>query len=150
MNSDHTADLQTQAVAHILATCRTVAVVGLSPKAHRDSFRVSQYMQVQGWRVVPVNPVVAASGERILGERVYATLTEAAGAESIGLVNVFRNSADVPPIVDEAIALKLPALWLQLGVKHDGAVAKARAAGMHVVQDRCLMVDHARSASQQG
>jgi predicted CoA-binding protein len=138
MNSDHTADLQTQAVAHILATCRTVAVVGLSPKAHRDSFRVSQYMQAQGWRLVPVNPVVAASGERILGERVYAT------------VNVFRNSADVPPIVDEAIALKLPALWLQLGVKHDGAVAKARTAGMHVVQDRCLMVEHARSASQRG
>lgn len=150
MNSDNTANLETQAVAHILATCRTVAVVGLSPKAHRDSFRVSQYMQAQGWRVVPVNPVVAASGERILGEKVYANLTEAARSEAIDLVNVFRNSADVPPIVDEAITLKLPAIWLQLGVRHDAAVAKARAAGLQVVQDRCLMVDHARSSSQRG
>lgn len=150
MTSDNTANLETKAIAHILATCRTVAVVGLSPKTHRDSFRVSQYMQAQGWRVVPVNPVVAASGERILGEKVYATLTEAAGAESIDLVNVFRNSADVPPIVDEAITLKLPALWLQLGVRHDAALAKAQAVGMYVVQDRCLMVDHARSASQRG
>ncbi len=146
----NTANPEMQTVAHILANCRTVAVVGLSPKTHRDSFRVSQYMQAQGWRVVPVNPVVAASGERILGEKVYATLTAAAGAEAIDLVNVFRNSADVPPIVDEAIALKLPALWLQLGVQHDDALAKARAAGIHAVQDRCLMVDHARSASQRG
>lgn len=150
MTSDNTAPLEPQTVAHILTTCRTVAVVGLSPKMHRDSFHVSQYMQAQGWRVVPVNPVVAASGERILGEKVYATLTEAACSEPIDLVDVFRNSADVPPIVDEAMALKLPALWLQLGVRHDAAVAKARAAGMHVVQDRCLMVDHARSASQRG
>ena len=138
-------DMQT--VAHILKTCRTVAVVGLSPKPHRDSYRVSQYMQAQGWRVVPVNPVAAASGERILGEVVYATLTDAAQAEKIDLVNVFRNSADVPPIVDETIALKLPALWLQLGVQHDAAVAKARAAGLEVVQDRCLMVDHRRHAA---
>jgi hypothetical protein len=150
MNPDHTTNLQTQAAAHILATCRTVAVVGLSPKAHRDSFRVSQYMQTQGWRVVPVNPVVAASGERILGEKVYATLADAAQAEAIDLVNVFRNSDDVPPIVDEAVRLKLPAIWLQLGVHHDAAVAKARAAGMQAVQDRCLMVEHARSASQRG
>lgn len=150
MNSDNIANLEAQAVAHILATCRTVAVVGLSPKTHRDSYRVSQYMQAQGWRVVPVNPVVAASGARILGEKAYATLTEAVRSEAIDLVNVFRNSADVPPIVDEAIVLKLPALWLQLGVRHDAAVAKARTAGMHVVQDRCLMVDHARSASQRG
>lgn len=141
---------QTQTVLHILSTCRTVAVVGLSPKAHRDSFRVAQYMQAHGWRVLPVNPVAKSRGERILGEVVYATLTEAAHAEKIHLVNVFRNSGDVPPVVDEAIALKLPALWLQLGVRHDVAVAKARAAGMEVVQDRCLMVDYARSASQRG
>jgi hypothetical protein len=141
---------ETQALAHILATCRTVAVVGLSPKSHRDSYRVSQYMQSQGWRVVPVNPVAAASGERILGEMVYATLSDAAQAEKIDLVNVFRNSIEVPPIVEEAVRLKLPALWLQLGVRHDAAVAKARAAGLQVVQDRCLMVEHARGASQRG
>lgn len=133
-------------IQQILANCRTVAVVGLSPKPHRDSFRVAQYMQAQGWRIVPVNPVVAQSGEKILGEVVYATLTDAAQTEKIDLVDVFRNSDDVPPVVDEAIALRLPALWLQLGVRHDAALAKAQAAGMQVVQDRCLKVEHARQS----
>ena len=131
------------AIAHILATCRTVAVVGLSPKPHRASFDVSRYMQAQGWRVVPINPVAAASGTRILGEKVYATLTEAAQHETIDLVNVFRNAEDVPPVVDEAIALGMPALWLQLGINHEAAAAQARAAGLHVVQNKCLKVEHA-------
>jgi predicted CoA-binding protein len=130
-------------MSRILATCRTVAVVGLSPKPERDSFRVSRYMQVHGWRVVPVNPVVAAGGARILGEVVYATLTEAAQAEKIDLVDVFRNSEDVPPVVAEAIGLGLPAVWLQLGISNDAAIKRARAAGMLAVQNRCLMVDHA-------
>lgn len=147
-DKDNAAD--SLAASHILATCRTVAVVGLSPKPHRDSYHVASYMQAQGWRIVPVNPVVAASGERILGEVVYASLTEAAGHQTIDLVDVFRNSLDVPPIVDEAIVLKLPALWLQLGVRHDEAVAKARAAGLQVVQDQCLLVAHQRQARQQG
>ena len=131
------------AIAHILSTCRTVAVVGLSPKPHRASFDVSRYMQAQGWRVVPINPVAAASGTRILSEKVYATLTEAAQHETIDLVNVFRNAEDVPPIVDEAIALGMPALWLQLGISHEAAAAQARAAGLHVVQNKCLKVEHA-------
>jgi hypothetical protein len=130
------------AIAHILSTCRTVAVVGLSPKPHRASFDVSRYMQAQGWRVVPINPVAAASGTRILGEKVYATLTEAAQHETLDLVNVFRNAEDVPPVVDEAIALGVPALWLQLGITHEAAAAKARAAGLHVVQNKCLKVEH--------
>ena len=131
-------------ITRILATCRTLAVVGLSPKPERDSCRVSRYMQAQGWRVIPINPVVASKGARILGELVYATLTEAAQAEKIDLVNVFRNSDDVPPVVDEAIALRLPALWLQLGISNDAAIARATAAGMLAVQNRCLMVDHSR------
>jgi len=131
------------AIAHILSTCRTVAVVGLSPKPHRASFDVSRYMQAQGWRVVPINPVAAASGTLILGEKVYATLTEAAQHETLDLVNVFRNAEDVPPVVDEAIALGAPALWLQLGISHEAAAAKARAAGLHVVQNKCLKVEHA-------
>ena len=131
------------AIAHILSTCRTVAVVGLSPKPHRASFDVSRYMQAQGWRVVPINPVAAASGTLILGEKVYATLTEAAQHETLDLVNVFRNAEDVPPVVDEAIALGTPALWLQLGISHEAAAAKARAAGLHVVQNKCLKVEHA-------
>ena len=134
------------AIAHILSTCRTVAVVGLSPKPHRASFDVSRYMQAQGWRVVPINPVAAASGTLILGEKVYATLTEAAQHEAIDLVNVFRNAEDVPPVVDEAIGLGMPALWLQLGISHEAAAAKARAAGLHVVQNKCLKVEHALHA----
>ena len=134
------------AIAHILSTCRTVAVVGLSPKPQRASFDVSRYMQAQGWRVVPINPVAAASGTLILGEKVYATLTEATQHEAIDLVNVFRNAEDVPPVVDEAIGLGMPALWLQLGISHEAAAAKARAAGLHVVQNKCLKVEHALHA----
>jgi predicted CoA-binding protein len=132
-------------ITRILATCRTVAVVGLSPKPERDSFRVSQYMQAHGWRVIPVNPVVAGGGARILGELVYASLTEAAQAQTIDLVDVFRNSHDAPPVVDEAVALGLPAVWLQLGVSNDQAIARAKAAGMLAVQNRCLEMEHARS-----
>lgn len=130
----------------LLAQPRTVAVVGLSPKSHRDSFRVAQYMQAQGWRIVPINP----NATEILGEKAYATLSEAAGEHRIDLVDVFRNSADVPPVVDEAIAIGAPAVWLQLGVAHEAATAKARAAGLLVVEDRCLMVDHRRQAAKRG
>ena len=129
---------------HILATCRTVAVVGLSPQPHRASFDVARVMQAQGWRIIPVNPVAAASGSPILGEKVYATLTDAAKHEKIDLVNVFRNAEDVPPVVAEAIAMGAPALWLQLGIRHDAAAAQARAAGLAVVQDKCLKVEWAR------
>jgi len=135
-----------QAVAHILTHCRTVAVVGLSPKAHRDSYHVAEYMQAHGWRIVPINPVAAASGTPILGERVYATLAQAAEHEQIDLVDVFRNSDDVPPVVDEAMAIHAPAVWLQLGVRNDAALDKARQAGMLAVQDLCLKVEHARAA----
>lgn len=133
-------------IAHILKHSRTVAVVGLSPKPQRDSYEVAQYMQRQGWRIIPINPVAAASGQPILGERVYATLAEAAGAHPIDLVDVFRNSDDVPPVVEEAIAIGAPAVWLQLGIVNDAAMAKARAAGLRAVQDRCLLVEHRRHA----
>jgi predicted CoA-binding protein len=134
---------QTETIRHILATCRTVAVVGLSPKPHRASFDVSRYMQAHGWRIIPVNPVAAASGAPILGEEVYATLSEAAQHEKIDLVNVFRHSEDVPPVAAEAIAIGAPALWLQLGIENDEAARAAEAAGVRVVQNKCLMVEHA-------
>ena len=126
---------------HILTHCRTVAVVGLSPKTHRASFEVSQYMQAQGWRIVPINP----NASSILGEICYPSLTEAARHHRIELVNVFRNSEDVPPVVDEAIAIGAQAVWLQMGVVHDVAAEKARAAGLRVVQNKCLMVEHRKS-----
>ena len=127
-------------IADLVSRPRTVAVVGLSPKPHRESFKVAQYMQRQGWRIVPINP----NASEILGEKVYTSLTEAAAVEKIELVNVFRNSDDVPPVVDEAIAIGAPALWLQLGIRHDAALAHAQAAGLQCVQNKCLLVEHAR------
>ncbi len=129
-------------IAWVLAHCRAVAVVGLSPKPHRDSHQVARYMQAQGWRIVPVNPV--AAGTSILGETVYPSLTEAARHERIELVNCFRNSADIPPLVDEAIAIGAQAVWMQLGMAHEAAAARARQAGLRVVQNRCLKIDHAQ------
>ena len=131
---------QEAAISSILENCRTVAVVGLSPKPDRDSFRVSRYMQAHGWRIVPVNP----NAVEVLGEKAYATLSDAAAHARIDLVNVFRNSADVPPVVDEAIAIGAQAVWLQVGISHQAASSKAHAAGLQVVQDKCLMVEHAR------
>lgn len=139
-----TPETEAQTIRQILATARTIAVVGLSPKPWRESFDVSRAMQAAGWRIVPINPVAAAKGECILGERVYASLTEAASEHAIDLVNVFRNSEDVPPVADEAIAIGAPALWLQMGIRHDMAAAKARAAGLQVVQDRCIKTERAR------
>jgi predicted CoA-binding protein len=125
-------------MADILTRYRTVAVVGLSPKAHRESFGVAQYMQAHGWRIIPINP----NASEILGETAYSSLTEAAQHHTIELVNVFRNSDDVPPVVDEAIAVGAKAVWLQLGIQHELAAQKARDAGLQVVQNKCLMVEY--------
>ena len=138
----NTAPTEAQTIAQLVSKPLTVAVVGLSPKPHRDSFGVAQYMQAHGWRIVPINP----NASEILGEKAYPTLTEAAQHVRIDLVNVFRNSDDVPPVVDEAIAIGAPALWLQLGITHEVAAAQARAAGLLVVQNKCLKVEHARHA----
>ena len=132
----------TDTVRAILARPGTIAVVGLSPKTHRASYEVSAYMQQQGWRIIPVNP--QAKVPEILGEKVYATLTEAAAHTHIDLVDVFRNSEDVPPIADEAVAIGAKALWLQLGITNDAACDKAHAAGLQVVQNKCLLVEHRR------
>ena len=127
---------------YILNHCRSIAVVGLSPKPHRASFDVARYMQAAGYRIIPVNPVLAAAGEQVLDEKAYASLIEAAQHEQIDLVNCFRNSEDIPPIVDEAIAIGAKAVWMQLGITNPQAAAKAEAAGLLVVQDHCLKIDH--------
>jgi predicted CoA-binding protein len=134
---------EAETIRQILRTCRTVAVVGLSPSPDRASFDVARYMQAHGWRIIPVNPVVAASGASILGEHVYATLADAAQHEKIDLVNVFRKADDVPPVAQQAIAIGAQALWLQLGIENAEAAAAAQAAGLQVVQNKCLMVEHA-------
>ena len=123
---------------HILNHCRTIAVVGLSPKPHRASFDVARYMQANGYRIIPVNPNAA----EVLGEKAYSTLAEAAKHEKIDLVNCFRNSEDIPPVVDDAIAIGAKAVWMQLGIANAQAAAKAEAAGLLVVQDHCIKIDH--------
>lgn len=129
----------------ILGSCRTIAVVGLSPQWHRPSFFAAKYMQAHGYRIVPVNPAAT----EILGQRAWPSVTEAAQALAaegarIDMVDCFRRSEDIPPIADEAIAIGAKCLWLQLGVVNDAAAAKARAAGVDVVVDRCVKIEHAR------
>jgi hypothetical protein len=126
------------AICQSLADCKTIAVVGLSPKPHRDSFRVAKYMQDHGFRIVPINP----NAPEVLGEKAYASLTEAAMHERIDMVNCFRNSEDIPPIAAEAIAIGAKSLWLQIGVVNHAAAKQATDAGLVVVQDLCLMVEH--------
>ena len=125
----------------ILATCRTLAVVGLSPQWHRPSFFAAKYMQEHGYRIVPINP----AAPEILGQRSYPSVTAAVAAgEKIDMVDCFRKSADIPPLADEAIAVGAKCLWMQIGVVHEEAAAKARAAGLDVVMDRCVKIEHAR------
>ena len=125
-------------IPYILNNYRTIAVVGLSPQPHRASFDVSRYMQAAGYRIIPVNP----NATEVLGEKAYPTLQEAARHEKIDVVNCFRNSEDIPPIVEDAIAIGAKAVWMQLGVSNAPAAATAEAAGLLVVQDKCLKIDH--------
>lgn len=125
-------------VSWVLSHCQTIAVVGLSPKPHRASFDVAQYMQSRGYRIIPINP----NASEVLGEKAYPSLTEAAQHERIDLVNCFRNSEDIAPIVDEALSIGALALWLQMGIRDDPSVHKAAQAGMVALQDRCLKIDH--------
>jgi uncharacterized protein len=124
----------------ILARARTIAVVGLSDKPDRDSNEIARYLLSQGYHVVPVNPMLS----EVLGAKSYPTLAAIPATEKIDVVDVFRRSEQVPPIVDEAIARHDPVVWMQLGVEHGAAAAKARAAGITVLENRCIMVDHRR------
>jgi predicted CoA-binding protein len=123
-------------ITELLKSAKTIAVVGLSDRPNRTSYGVSQYMQSQGYRIIPVNPAITGS----LGEKAYASLSVV--PEKIDIVNVFRRSEFVPEIVEEAIQLKVPAIWMQEGVEHEEAAKKARAAGILVVMDRCILKEH--------
>jgi predicted CoA-binding protein len=125
---------------HILATCRTIAVVGLSPQWHRPSYFAAKYMQAHGYRIVPVNP----GATEILGERCYPSLTKAAKDHRIDMVDCFRRTEDIPPIAAEAIAIGAKCLWQQIGVTNQAAFDMARAAGLDAVMDRCVKIEHAR------
>jgi uncharacterized protein len=122
----------------LLQRVKTIAVVGLSPKPDRPSFGVSQTMQRFGYRIVPVRPALT----EVLGEKAYAKLADI--PFPVDLVNVFRESAAIPGIVDEVLAIGAPAIWIQEGIYHDQAAEKARAAGLTVVMDRCIYKDYVR------
>jgi predicted CoA-binding protein len=128
----------TDDVRTLLTETRTWAVVGCSPDPRRDSHRIAALLQREGYRVIPVNPHV--QGE-LLGERCYPSLTEIPGAEGVEVVDVFRRSAEAGPHVDEAIAIGARGVWLQLGVIDEAAAARARAAGVRVVMDRCPAIE---------
>ena len=121
----------------ILRSARTIAVIGLSANPRRPSHGVARYLQHAGYRIIPVNPNVA----EVLGERAYATLSELPGP--VDVVEVFRRSEFAGAIVDEAIAIKAAAVWLQDGVVDKAAAERARAAGLDVVMDDCMMRRHA-------
>jgi len=122
----------------ILSSCRVIAVVGLSADWFRPSNFAAKYMQQHGYRVIPVNPRYP----EILGERCYGSLREIPG--KVDLVDVFRKTEDVLPIAEDAIAIGAKVLWQQIGVKNMAAVAKAEAAGLECVIDRCVKIEHAR------
>jgi uncharacterized protein len=123
-------------IGDLLNKAKTIAVVGLSNKPLRPSQGVALYMQQQGYRIIPVNPNL----QSVLGERAYPSLKEV--PEKIDIVNIFRRPEFVPEIVDQAITLKVPAVWMQEEVIHEQAAAKARQAGIFVVMDRCILKEH--------
>lgn len=126
----------------LLERIRTIAMVGASPDRGRASFGIMRYLQRAGFRVIPVNPEHV--GESVHGEPFRASLRDI--EETVDLVNVFRRSDAVEEVVDDAIAARAPALWLQLGVRNDAACARAAAAGIDVVQNRCISVEHMKMA----
>lgn len=135
-------DIQT--LRRVLRETRTIAVVGLSANASRPSHAVAKYMQEQGYRIIPVNPHYP----EILGEKSYPDLASIPG--NVDMVNVFRKPAEVLPIAEQAIAIGARTLWLQVGVIDEQARRKAEAAGLTVVMDRCLEVEHAHLLGSTG
>lgn len=124
-------------IRKILDETRTIAVVGLSSRPARAGYYVPAYLQEQGYRIIPVNPYLESE---VLGEKPYPDL--ASIAEPVDLVLLFRKSEAVPPFVEEAIRIGAKAVWMQLGIAHPEAAARARAAGLDVVMDRCMLVEH--------
>lgn len=121
----------------ILRESTVIAVVGLSDRPDRPSHGVARYMQEHGYRIIPVNPKLTGP---VLGEQPYARLEDV--PERVDVVDIFRRAVDVPPVVDGAIRIGASAVWMQLGISHGEAAAKAEAAGMRVVMDKCMAVEH--------
>lgn len=128
--------LESDPIRELLQRSKTIAVVGLSDSPMRPSHGVSAYMQSRGYKIIPVNPTIAET----LGEKSYASLKEV--PQTIDIINIFRRPEYVEEIVDRAIELKVPAVWMQEGVIHQTAAKKAEKAGIFVVMDRCILKEH--------
>ena len=122
----------------ILMRYRVIAVVGLSAQWHRPSYFAAKYLQEHGYRVIPVNPTY----DTILGEKCYKRLSDV--PDRVDVVDCFRKSSEIPAIADEAIAIGAKVLWMQLGVENAEARAKAEAAGLEVIENRCMKIEHGR------
>jgi uncharacterized protein len=134
-------------IAQLLATSKTIAIVGLSPSPGRPSHGVAAYLQSHGYRVIPVNP--NSAGSQILGEHCYATLADAATALAkeeieIDIVDCFRKAEGISPIARDAVEIGAKCLWMQLGIVNDDAATMATAGGLQVVMDHCLEIEHSR------
>jgi|SRR5579859_1637927 len=123
-------------IADILRKCKTIAVVGLSSNPMRPSHEVTEYMQRAGYRIIPVNP----NEMEVLGEKSYARLEDV--PEKVDVVNIFRRPEEVPPVVESAIRVGAKVAWMQLGIESDEAAARGRAAGLAVVEDACILIEH--------
>jgi uncharacterized protein len=131
-------------ILEILEKYKTIAVVGLSSNPARASYEVTKYMQTAGYKIVPVNP----NETEVLGQKSYLRLEDV--PEKIEIVNVFRRAEDVPPVVEGAIQIGAKVVWMQLGIANAAAAERARAAGLMVVEDACVLVEHRRRVKQLG
>ncbi len=132
--------MKDEQIKDILHNLKTIAVVGISPKEDRPSYVVASYLKSKGYRIIPVRP----DGDEILGEKVYHSLSEIPKEIKVEVVDIFRRSEDVPPVVEEAIQSGAKAIWMQEGVIHKEAAEIAEKAGLKVVMDRCMKKDHQR------
>ncbi|WP_066637074.1 CoA-binding protein [Desulfolucanica intricata] len=125
-------------IRDLLHQSKNIAIVGLSNKPDRDSYMVGNYLKNHGYKIFPVNPMI----DEVLGEKAYPSLSDV--SEKIDIVNIFRRSSEVLPIVEEAVKLKPRAIWMQLGVENETAARIAREAGLMVIMNHCIKVDHHR------
>jgi predicted CoA-binding protein len=134
--SEFAATRGVDAIQEILKKCKTIAAVGLSSNPMRPSHEVSEYMQHAGYRIIPVNP----NETEVLGEKSYDRLEDV--PEKVDVVNIFRRAEEVPPVVESAIRIGAPVVWMQLGIENEEAAERARAAGLVVVEDACILIEY--------
>lgn len=125
-----------ESITEILQNAKTIAIVGLSDKPERPSYQVAQYLQLQGYRIIPVNPNIS----EVLGEKAYPSLLEV--PLSVDVVDIFRKPSAVPEIVEQALQIKAAVIWMQEGIVNNSAAEKARSAGIKVVMNKCMMKEH--------